>query len=112
MAEAVRVPATVKTRLGWCGSAADPVGWCRRLQDAGAQMLTLHGRTRVQVLKSHADWRAIAAVKQGRCIPDRQVCVLIWTRLGHEPSKGAESWLCGESHSSGAVPGVPLALPM
>lgn len=46
VAEAVRVPVTVKTRPDWCGSAADPVGWCRRLQDAGAQMLALRGRTR------------------------------------------------------------------
>jgi len=66
---AVQVPVTVKTRLGWCGSDADPLSWCLQLQDAGAQLLTLHGRTREQGFKGSADWGAIAAVKQALTIP-------------------------------------------
>lgn len=69
VAAAVSIPVTVKTRLGWCGSAADPVNWCRRLEAAGAQLLTLHGRTREQGFKGRADWGAIAAVKQALTIP-------------------------------------------
>ena len=69
VADAVQIPVTVKTRLGWCGSDADPVKWCRQLEDAGAQLLTLHGRTREQSFKGHADWAAIAAVKQALTIP-------------------------------------------
>ena len=69
VADAVQIPVTVKTRLGWCGSDADPVTWCRQLEDAGAQLLTLHGRTREQRFKGHADWGAIAAVKQALTIP-------------------------------------------
>ena len=69
VATAVTVPVTVKTRLGWCGSDADPPTWCRQLQDAGAQLLTLHGRTRDQGFKGAADWSAIAAVKQSLTIP-------------------------------------------
>ena len=69
VADAVQIPVTVKTRLGWCGSDADPVKWCRQLEDAGAQLLTLHGRTREQHFKGHADWGAIAAVKQALTIP-------------------------------------------
>ena len=69
VANAVRLPVTVKTRLGWCGSDADPQTWCRQLQDAGAQLLTLHGRTREQGFKGKADWAAIAAVKQALTIP-------------------------------------------
>ena len=69
VATAVSVPVTVKTRLGWCGSDADPPTWCRQLQDAGAQLLTLHGRTREQGFKGAADWSAIAAVKQALTIP-------------------------------------------
>ena len=67
--QAVRLPVTVKTRLGWCGSDLDPVGWCRLLEQAGAQMLTLHGRTREQGFKGEADWQAIADVKQTLNIP-------------------------------------------
>ena len=69
VARAVSIPVTVKTRLGWCVSDADPVTWCRQLESAGAQLLTLHGRTREQGFKGHADWAAIAAVKRALQIP-------------------------------------------
>jgi len=69
VSEAVTVPVTVKTRLGWCGSDADPVSWCQQLESAGAQLLTLHGRTREQGFKGQADWDAIAAVKRALTIP-------------------------------------------
>jgi tRNA-dihydrouridine synthase B len=69
VAAAVSIPVTVKTRLGWCGSDADPVSWCRQLESAGAQLLTLHGRTREQGFKGSADWAAIAAVKRALQIP-------------------------------------------
>jgi nifR3 family TIM-barrel protein len=69
VAAAVSIPVTVKTRLGWCGSDADPVSWCRQLEGAGAQLLTLHGRTREQGFKGVADWSAIAAVKRALTIP-------------------------------------------
>ncbi len=69
VAAAVAIPVTVKTRLGWCGSDAEPVRWCQQLEAAGAQLLTLHGRTREQGFKGQADWGAIAAVKQALRIP-------------------------------------------
>ena len=69
VAAAVTIPVTVKTRLGWCGSDADPVAWCRQLESAGARLLTLHGRTREQGFKGQADWTAIAAVKRALQIP-------------------------------------------
>ena len=69
VAEAVRIPVTVKTRLGWCGASADAVGFARILENAGARALTLHGRTREQGFKGQADWAAIAAVKQALAIP-------------------------------------------
>jgi nifR3 family TIM-barrel protein len=75
VAAAVSIPVTVKTRLGWCGSAGDAdttataVAWARRLENAGAQLLTLHGRTREQGFRGRADWGAIAAVKRALTIP-------------------------------------------
>ena len=66
---AVAIPVTVKTRLGWCGGDAEPVAWCRQLESAGAQLLTLHGRSREQGFKGSADWGAIAAVKRALHIP-------------------------------------------
>ena len=69
VAQAVQLPVTVKTRLGWCGTNLDPVRWCLLLQQAGAQMLTLHGRTREQAFKGAADWHAIAEVKSHLSIP-------------------------------------------
>ncbi len=75
VAEAVAIPVTVKTRLGWCGSSGDPdlgataVAFATSLQNAGAQALTLHGRSREQGFKGPADWEAIAAVKRQLHIP-------------------------------------------
>ena len=75
VAGAVAIPVTVKTRLGWCGSAGDTdstaaaVAWARRLENAGARLLTLHGRTREQGFSGRADWNAIAAVKRALAIP-------------------------------------------
>ncbi|WP_295460208.1 tRNA dihydrouridine synthase DusB [Synechococcus sp. UW140] len=69
VANAVQVPVTVKTRLGWCGNSANPIGFALLLQEAGAQRLCLHGRTREQGFKGKADWLAIAAVRQQLRIP-------------------------------------------
>ena len=75
VAAAVRIPVTVKTRLGWCGLEPSgdrqpaAVSWCQQLQNAGAQLLTLHGRSREQGFKGSADWTAIAAVKRALTIP-------------------------------------------
>lgn len=69
VAGAVRIPVTVKTRLGWCEASADPVGFALALQDAGARALTLHGRTREQGFAGRADWAAIGRVKAALDIP-------------------------------------------
>jgi len=69
VAGAVQVPVTVKTRLGWCHSSADPISFARTLQEAGAQLLTLHGRTREQGFSGSADWPAIGRVVRALSIP-------------------------------------------
>ncbi len=61
--EAVRKPVTVKTRLGWDENSKIIVELAERLQDAGIQALTIHGRTRQQMYKGSADWTLIGEVK-------------------------------------------------
>ena len=61
--EAVNKPVTVKTRLGWDENSKIIVELAERLQDAGIQALTIHGRTRSQLYKGAADWTLIGAVK-------------------------------------------------
>lgn len=58
-----RLPVTVKTRLGWDEKSKNIEGVAERLQDAGIQALTIHGRTRSQLYKGEADWTLIARVK-------------------------------------------------
>jgi len=67
--EAVDVPVTVKTRIGWSDQEINAVEFAQRMQDAGAQMLTLHGRTRAQGYNGTARWEWIARVKAVLEIP-------------------------------------------
>ena len=69
VSEAVRIPVTVKTRLGWCDESIDIVKFALGLQSAGAKLLTLHARTRMQGFKGKARWGWIARVKQALEIP-------------------------------------------
>ncbi len=61
--KAVKVPVTVKTRLGWNDATKNIVDVAERLQDVGIQALSIHGRTRAQLYKGPADWTLIGAVK-------------------------------------------------
>ncbi len=61
--QAVKVPVTVKTRLGWDEDSIIIEELALALQDVGIAALTIHGRTGVQMYKGEADWRPIAAVK-------------------------------------------------
>ncbi len=61
--DAVKVPVTVKTRLGWDESHKVIVDLAEQLQDCGIQGLTIHGRTRAQMYTGEADWTLIGQVK-------------------------------------------------
>ena len=63
MAKRTKLPLTVKTRLGWDEKTIKIVEVAERIQDAGAQAITIHGRTRAQMYKGFADWSLIAEVK-------------------------------------------------
>ena len=59
----VKLPVTVKTRLGWDESTIKIVEVAKRLQDVGIKALTIHGRTRAQMYRGEANWDYIAEVK-------------------------------------------------
>ncbi|MFV0483303.1 MAG: tRNA dihydrouridine synthase DusB [Bacteroidales bacterium] len=61
---AVKLPVTVKTRVGWDDSNKPIVELAERLQDVGIAALALHGRTRAQIYTGTADWQLIGKVKQ------------------------------------------------
>lgn len=61
--DAVKIPVTVKTRLGWDADNKIIVDLAEQLQDCGIQALTIHGRTRAQMYTGEADWTLIGAVK-------------------------------------------------
>lgn len=67
--EAVAVPVTVKTRLGWDQEDIHVVETCRRLQEAGADAVTLHARTARQIYTGKADWTWIRRLKNSLSIP-------------------------------------------
>jgi nifR3 family TIM-barrel protein len=60
---AVKLPVTVKTRLGWDDDSKNIVDVAERLQDEGIAAIAIHGRTRAQMYRGEADWTLIGAVK-------------------------------------------------
>jgi tRNA-dihydrouridine synthase B len=66
---AVKVPVTLKMRLGWDDRSVNAPELARRAEAAGVQLISVHGRTRCQFYKGEADWRAVRAVRNAIRIP-------------------------------------------
>ena len=69
VSQAVKIPVTVKTRLGWDNKQEKIEDFLLMLQDAGATMITLHGRTRKEGFSGEADWEMIGKMKEKLEIP-------------------------------------------
>jgi nifR3 family TIM-barrel protein len=66
--DAINVPLSVKTRLGW-SDARDSIEFVKRLEDAGADAIEIHGRTKTQGYSGEADWDAVGKAIDGLNIP-------------------------------------------
>jgi len=69
LVEELTIPVTAKIRLGWDASEMNYLTVARILENAGVQMIAVHGRTRMQGYKGDANWDAIAEIKQQASVP-------------------------------------------
>ena len=67
--KAVDVPVTIKCRLGWDKGSINVLEFTKRMEDCGASMVTVHGRTRSMLYSGTADWDMIAKVKEQLSVP-------------------------------------------
>jgi len=110
---AVKIPVSVKTRIGWSDKDQNIKEFLLRLQDAGASMFTIHGRTREQGFNGKADWQFIRKLKEEIEIPliangdiynvnDAIECLKITKADGIMIGRGilGSPWLIGEIDSA------------
>ena len=95
--EAVNIPVTLKTRLGWDDNMLNAAELATRAEAAGIQMVTIHGRTRCQFYKGAANWEAIAAIKDAVRVPVIANGDIVDTRSAREALRqsGADGIMVG-----------------
>ncbi len=96
---AVKVPVTLKMRLGWDHTNLNAPELAKPAQEAGVQLITVHGRTRCQFYKGTADWDAVAAVRDAIHLPlvvNGDICDRETARTALEKS-GADAVMIGRA---------------
>jgi len=115
---AVRVPVTLKMRLGWDHDALNAPALARRAEQAGVKMVTVHGRTRCQFYNGRADWDAIRRVREAITVPlvaNGDVCSAADAAEILERA-GADAVMVGRAHygapwMAGVIAGTATGVP-